>query len=448
MKSIRLSSVTKIGLIVIAHCIVSPAFGSSIQDAFESAKLIDPSLRSSKFNQNAAKENIVIARARLLPQISIQGSSNQLTQTTTQDVPGNASISRSFTGPSVNHQFVIRQGLFRPKDVAALNFAEFQSQFGDLKYQSELTELWMRVAIAWIDLVGAAQLVEVHEQPLKYLFAAAKQESAKLIQGDGTKDAVIEADAQYQLANSNYLQALQTLKAKQSIYEILTHTDSKSLLGLKLDLKPKPIFLEIDRDRHWARIRENSFELRFAELQELMQRERVRISSADHLPTLDVLAAWSVAKNDATSTQGYQYKNNQVGIQYVIPIYSGGSVSASDRQALLSLEASIAETQAVANRVESDFSLLWASWLGQGARVLAGQKLVDSAKEQLRATHLSYMQGVKTNVDVASAELSLSRRIADQINFVMEYQKYTIRLSRGDNKLDSIYISIQDYGVN
>jgi hypothetical protein len=38
-------------------------------------------------------------------------------------------------------------------------------------------------------------------------------------------------------------------------------------------------------------------------------------------------------------------------------------------------------------------------------------------------------------MEVANAELVLSRRIADQINAVMEYQKYSARLSRGDFKI-------------
>jgi hypothetical protein len=38
-------------------------------------------------------------------------------------------------------------------------------------------------------------------------------------------------------------------------------------------------------------------------------------------------------------------------------------------------------------------------------------------------------------MELANAELMFSRRIADQINAVMDYQKYTVRLSRSDFKL-------------
>lgn len=414
-----------------------PVLAITLQDAFNNAVKVDPTLRASKFTQEASNQNIAIARSRLLPQVSLLGSSNQLTQTTTQDVPGSTSISRSFSGPSVNHQFVIRQGLLRPKDVSGLNFAELQAQYGEVKYQLDVSDLWMRVTYAWIDLVGSTQLVEAYERPIKPLLSAANQEKAKLKQGDGTKDAAIEAEAQYQFAAAMHQQALQNLRAKQRAFEVLTQADSKSLLGLRLNLNPTPTFEESDRDRLWTRTREKSFDLKFSELQVLLQRERVRMARADHMPTLDVLASWNLAKNDATSTQGYRYQNNQVGIQYMVPIYAGGSISAADRQAGLALEASISDSEAAANRVEGDFRVLWSNWLGQVARVRAGFKLVESSKEQLKATELSYVHGVKTVMELANAELVMSRRLADQINAVVEYQKYTARLSRNEFNLEN-----------
>jgi outer membrane protein TolC len=415
-------------LFVMAYCL--PVFAITIQEAFISAIKFDPALRASRFNQDATSENIAIARSRLLPQISLQGASNQLTQTTTQDSPGNSSVSRSFSGPSVNHQFAIRQGLLRPKDIASLNFSKLQAQYSQVKYESDLSDLWMRVFNNWIELVGTAQLVEAYEQPLSKLLDTAKQENAKLIQGDGTKDAVSEAEAQYQFSKALHLQALQTLYSKQRAFEMLTHLDSNSLLLQRLSLNPKPTFSLDDRDQIWLNFKNKSFEVKFSRLQEMIQSQRVLMAKADNLPTLDVLATWSLGKNDATSTQGFQYKNNQLGIQYSVPIYAGGSISAAERQAALNLEASIADGEAVANRLEGEFHTLWGAWIGQSARVEGGYKLLESSKLQVRAVTQSYIHGVKTILDLANAELALSRRTADQINSVMELIKFTVRLSK------------------
>ena len=134
----------------------------TLEEAIESAIKVDPSLRASKFNVMATEENIAIARSRLLPQVSIQGSSNQLTQTTTQELASGGSSSRSFTGPSVNHQFVIRQALLRPKELSALRYAELQTQYMELKYKSDVKDLRNRVITAWIELLGAQQIAQAY----------------------------------------------------------------------------------------------------------------------------------------------------------------------------------------------------------------------------------------------------------------------------------------------
>jgi protease secretion system outer membrane protein len=408
----------------------------AIDEAFDRAVKVDPVLRSSRFNQQATAENIAITRSRLLPQIMLQGASNQLTQTTTQDIPGGASLSRSFTGPSVNHQLVIRQGLIRPKELSALNLAELQSRYGEVKYLSDLSDLWLRVAYAYIELVGAQQIVEAYEKPLANMLLASRQEKVRFEKGDGTKDVADEAESQYQQAKATHTQVVYGLRAKQRAIELLTQIDPILIKDLKLSLKPMPKLLEQDREQVWQKVKEKSFELRLAELQEAMQKERLQMASADHLPTLDVLAAWNLAKNDATSTQGFKYRNNQIGLQYTITIFGGGGISAVERQAANTLQSSVADSAAIANKVEVDFGLLWSTFQGLTSKVRAGYVSVNSAKEQYKGAELSYIHGVKTIMEVANTELSLSRRIADQINAVVELKKYFARLSRQDFRID------------
>ena len=247
------------------------AFAFTIDEAFNKAVEVDPTLRSSRFNQQAISENEVMARSRLYPHIMLQGSSNQLTQTTTQDVPGAASLSRSFTGPSINHQLVIRQGLIRHRDMSALKFAEFQTQYGKVKFMSDLSELWLRVAYAYIDLIGAQQIAETYEKPLFNMLNASKQEKVRFEKGDGTKDSAEEAEAQYQQAKAFHAQALQSLWAKQQYFEILTKLEPVKLKEIKLSLKTKSLIVLENRMRAWLEYKEKSNELRLAELHIEMQ---------------------------------------------------------------------------------------------------------------------------------------------------------------------------------
>ncbi|MEY3888763.1 MAG: hypothetical protein RL650_2855, partial [Pseudomonadota bacterium] len=164
------------------------AQGVTLSEAIKSAMSVDPTLRASKLNLLAAEENIAMARSRLLPQVSLQGTTSQLTQTTSQEVTGGADISRSFTGPTANHQIVIRQALFRPKEFSNLNLIELQNELIKIKYEQDIEDLRSRVINAWIDLLGSNKIVQINEKPLKLIEKSVAQEKAKYLNGDSTND--------------------------------------------------------------------------------------------------------------------------------------------------------------------------------------------------------------------------------------------------------------------
>lgn len=406
----------------------------TLGEAIDSALRIDPSLRASKLNQLASEENISIARSRLLPQISLQGSSSQLTQTTTQDLATGGSTSRSFTGPSVNHQFVIRQAIIRPKELSLLRYAEMQSRYMEIKYKQDEAELKSRVINAWIDLLGAIQISQVYEKPLTLMQAAAAQERTKFEKGDGTKDASMEAEAQYENARATFIQSVQTLKAKQGIFEKLTRIPLKVLSDETFLLKPKKIFTELERIQVWEDYRNNSLELQMAKLQELMYLERVVMAEAEHKPTFDLMAAVNLAQNDATSTQGYQYKNKQIGIQYTVPLFSGGAVTATARQASYSYESSLSESEALRIKIYNEFENLWGQVLGGGIRQIALINLFNSSVEQLNAARRGLDLGTKSISEVAYAANTLARREVELISASQEYYRSLLKIKKFEFK--------------
>ena len=428
MKYCKINQFYKLFLSVLLIMAATSVQAVTLEDAIESAKKVDPTLRASKLNQMATDENIEIARSRFLPQISLQGSSSQLTQTTTQDIPTGGSASRSFTGPSVNHQFVIRQALFRPKELSLLRYAEMQTQYMELKYKFDLAELKSRVINAWIELLGAQKIVKAYERPLTFMQAAARQERSKFEQGDSTREVMLEADSQYENSKATYIQAVETLKAKQSAFERLTSISAVEMLEKELDLAPAAVITEAAKSSAWVNWRDTSIELQMAELQEVMQLERVKMAEADNKPTLDLLAAINLAQNDATSTQGYQYKNKQLGVQYSVPLYSGGGNSSAVRQANLISESSKIETEALKLKVQIEFDNNWSQLVGAAYRQIATFQSLQSAEEQLKAIKRHVELGVKTLGEEAIVESSYSRRLSDLVVITQEYLKLKFKL--------------------
>jgi protease secretion system outer membrane protein len=282
---------------------------------------------------------------------------------------------------------------------------------------------------AWIDLLGAQQIAQAYERPLHLMQIAAKQERAKYVQGDGTKDAAMEAEAQYENSKATHIQAVETLKNKQSAFESLTKIPALNLVERKLDIESLPVLTEAEKSSLWANFQDASLELQMAKLQEQMQLERLKMAEADHKPTLDLLAAVNLAQNDATSTQGYQYRNKQFGVQYTVPLFAGGGLSAGTRQASLAYEARLAEGEALLVKLANDFDISFGLVLANRVRLNAMLVGLASGKEQVTSQKRSFELGVKSSSESANAELLFSRKMNEAILVAQEYIKnfYKIR---------------------
>jgi outer membrane protein TolC len=152
------------------------------------------------------------------------------------------------------------------------------------------------------------------------------------------------------------------------------------------------------------------------------------MAQADNKPTLDLMAAINLAQNDATSTQGYQYKNKQLGVQYSVPLYSGGGNSSAVRQATLVSESSKIETEALSFKLQMEFDNNWSQLVGAVYRQTATLQSLQSAEEQLKATKRHVELGVKTIGDQAVIESIYSRRLSDLVIITQDYLKLKFKL--------------------
>jgi outer membrane protein TolC len=148
----------------------------------------------------------------------------------------------------------------------------------------------------------------------------------------------------------------------------------------------------------------------------------------DHYPTLDAFGQSTNAQNDTTNTLGYQYRNNQVGVQLSLPLYTGGGLEATRRQAVASFEASKADSEGLAIRIETQFDSDWAAQGGLVERAKAARSLVISAQEQKKAAEAGIKQGLKTWSDVSNAEILLARRQTDLSNVLLNLYKLQARI--------------------
>jgi protease secretion system outer membrane protein len=297
-----------------------------------------------------------------------------------------------------------------------------------LKLAAAQSDLRNRIAVAWVDVLAAQALRDLFTRALATATAQAEQEDRRFHAGEGTRDAVAEATAQRNSMRARLAEGLLELQARVQAFNLLTRLGVAGLDDNRLPAVAELGLIAEPEQGMLDRILESNPELAAARENEALNERRLAQASADHLPTLDLVGAVNRAENDTTNTLGTRYRNSQVGVQLMIPIFSGGAVSASERQAAAAHAAATADRDAVAQRLRIQFGADWRAQAGLRERALGAMELVQAALEQRRAVELSVKKGFKTWGDVGNVNQMLVRRESDVVDAIGQLLKTQARL--------------------
>ncbi len=414
----------KMTTLVLAVGLALPAFAAAdLQSALIGAEATDATLASARANRDAGAENVDIARGKLLPQLSFQATSQYLQQTTVSSFGPS-----DFNGPSRSRQLNLRQAVFRPRDWAGLTIGQLQADYGEYKLASARADLWSRTVGAWIDVLAAKALRDTNAAAVASAQAAAEQERKRYAGGDGTRDAAAEAASQLLQAKAQLLDADLSLGAKRQAFKVLTRLDGSELDNARLpDISRLTVFPATEEDA-LARAVDTNPDLMAARAAEMINERRIAQAKADHMPTLDVVGSMTKAENDSTNTLGTSYSNHQVGFQLSVPLFSGGSLDAAQRQAAATYVASTADREAVEQRLRTQLDADWNTVAGLRERIKASHEMVAAAREQRRGADLGLKAGTKTWGDVSAADQLIARRESDLLNMIASMIKFQARI--------------------
>jgi protease secretion system outer membrane protein len=392
-----------------------PALATELPAALEAAQARDPALASARANRDAAAENVALAQARLLPQLSLQASAAGLAQQTTQDTALGPRTT-DFTGPAGSLQLSLRQGLYRPRDQVGVDIGERQAELGQHRLSLTASDVGLRAVTAWLDVLS----IEAQRRVLADAAAAAHrlrdQARAKLEAGDGTRDALAEATAQAAQADARVREAEAVLEGRQRVFTLLTGLSPVDLARRQLPDGAIPELPWADDTTLGDYLAERNAQLRAALVTRAIGEGRLAQARADYRPVLDLVASASQSRNDGGADVGSRYQTLQIGVQFSVPLYTGGSLSAAERQALAQAIAAQGDLEAATQELRRRVSQQWAELRGRVERIAAAGELVSAAREQLRAAEQGLRNGVRSVSDVSSAVVLLANRKLELID--------------------------------
>ena len=436
-------AVTALSALVLTAFHANSAWALDFKTAYEAALQHDATILAERAAAQAAQERLPQALSQRRPSLSLSAGQNRNhLESQTANMLGQRSVSERYYD-SNNAALQLRQPLYRPAILAQIKQARAQVQDADAVLDVNENDLLERVAQAYFDaLLGQVQLDLASAQ--KTAFAAQLQSAQKgFAAGVGMRTDVDEAQARMDLAHAQVLQAQQALDLARRRLALLLGVPVAQLVQLAdLDTQrfapsaPVPTSAE-----QWIALAEESS----PQLQALRARLRAAQAEVDkaqagHKPTLDVVATVSRSDSDSVTSINTVYKQKYVGVQLNVPLYSGGYVSSTVRQALAEVQRMQQTLEAaqrdLSNQVYEQFSAMTEGVL----RIAALEQAVRSAQQALLSSQKSLQAGARTTVDVLNAEqqLTVAQRDLAQARYGYVLAHLKLQMLAGQERMANV----------
>jgi len=184
-------------------------------------------------------------------------------------------------------------------------------------------------------------------------------------------------------------------------------------------------------------------EIRALEQSVESSKQEVNKQRAGHFPRIDAIGTYGKVGSDSINTIDTNQTIRSVGFQVNIPIFNGGAVSASTRQAVANREKARADLQAQTDKVLVELRKNLNQMISGTTRIEALVKAVDSAKLLVTATEQSIKGGVRINLDLLNAQRQLytAQRDLAQARFGYMLANLRLRASAGTLSAEDVRLT-------
>ncbi|WP_263262741.1 TolC family outer membrane protein [Pseudomonas sp. RIT-PI-S] len=415
-------------------------------EVYEQALRNDPVFLGALKERDAGLENRNIGRAGLLPRASwsYNKGRNDSEATYKSENRPNSQEDRHYN--SYGSTLTVQQPLFDYEAYANYRKGVAQALFADQAFRGKSQELLVRVLSAYSQALFTRDQIEI-AQAKKKAFEQQFQQNRQLFdQGEGTHTDILEAESRYELAGAEEIEAQNEQDA--ALREL------GALIGVAQvnidDLAPLRVpfhFLTLTPGTyeawHSLALSENPELASQRELLEVAQQE-VQRNRAGHLPKVNAYATVRSMESDSGNTYNQRYDTNTIGVEISLPLYAGGGMSASTRQASRGLEQAEYELEGKTRETLIQLRRQFNACATGVQKIRAYEKALASAEALVVSTRYSIAGGERVNLDALNAEQQLYSTRQDLAKARYDYLMAWIKLHYYAGTLSDVQLGTVD----
>ncbi|MCJ7555501.1 MAG: TolC family outer membrane protein [Gammaproteobacteria bacterium] len=432
------------------------ASATSLLDVYQSALVSDPSIREAEANRMVAYEQKPQARSQFLPQINFTGnyqtsdsSGNrqqfQYVVDPNDPDPTNPTLppvlaARSYPYTSnqddLSYYVELRQTLFRWDQYQTYQQADKVVAKADVDYEIARQGLMLKVSERYFNILAAKDTLGAAEAALGATARQLEQAEKRFEVGLIAITDVKEAQAAYDNTSAAVIAGKRQLATALELLRELTGEYYSEFQKPGDDL---PLAIPAPKDQQaWVDTAlQQNLSLVSSRISVDIARDGITIQRSGHYPSLDLFARknWydSTGETDTSGTNLPTKSDSEsgiIGVQFNIPIYSGGGTSSRVNEYVYRHRAAKEGLERVMRETERTARDAYLGIMAEMARVQALKRATESSQTALEATEAGFEVGTRTTVDVLTSRRTLFEAETNYARARYDYILNIIRLKQ------------------
>lgn len=439
MKKTLLSTLIALGCTVSSY-----SHAEDLLQVYQIALANDPVVLKAKANAEAQEHNTDRALSTLLPQINFTMGYSQTESDSFQTVGDLANLVEveserdSFTRQISLSQSVLDLGAWRSLDIA-----EKQAMAQTTVYELALQSLIVRVAQGYFDVLSAIDTLEFVQAEKRAIERQLEQTKQRFAVGLTAITDVHEAQAQFDNSVAQEIVAKNDVETARERLREITGKYHAKLDELDTDMfstvkpaKDTAAFVELAK--------QFNLELQVSKANVDIAKQQIDLAQSGHYPQLTLNASYGDSLVDTElNSMGSRIVQDDIprtdqtsiGLNFSVPIYSGGATVASTDQARALYVATSQDLEAQMRAVTRQTITSYNQVVSDIATYKALEQAVVSAESALQATEAGFEVGTRTIVDVLISTQNLFNAKRNLANVRYRYVVSTLALKQAAGTL-------------
>ncbi len=377
----------------------SAASAETIRESLSLAYANNPTLNAARAQLRSADEGVPQALSGWRPTITASASGGRTVSGSTSDLSyrNNASIS-----------LTVSQNLFQGfRTINSTRQAEAVVRAQRESLNSTEQDTLLSAASAYVDVIRDTALVSLQRSDLAFLQEQVRAARDRFDVGEGTRTDVSQAEARAAEAQASLNSSLANLNTSRAIYRQIIGLEARNLSADTSISRNVPKSLEEAlriSETHQPVIRQAQHQVDAAVY-------NVKSVEGGLLPTVSVDG--SISRSFGSSETPSDNANIFGSVS--IPIYQGGSVYSSVRQAKEDLGQTRLQLDVARDQVRANVISAWGIYQAAEASIVAAQAAVEAQQLALEGVIEEQRVGQRTTLDVLDAQREL---VTQQSNLV------------------------------